>query len=232
MKTTKHVGKLKYTGVKVIVVFRTLPGESDKCLVLPLNTLPDMYHEAINQLAGSEQGQQAWEFGEIMFVRFFPDGRQMLSAMQQDGRLQKVPTDQVIMISTPSTTIPLDQLNVIIAEQKGVAVDELCNLISGGSPNTANNAAKTAVEPAAELPKEPVAVVETAETTEPLLATPPENLSGEELAKFYRSQAHALYKQAAQLRRQADELDPPVATEKRVTKKSGSSAKETEGASE
>lgn len=201
MKTTKHVGKLKHTGTKVIVVFRTLPGESDKCLVLPLTTLPDMYHEAIIQLADSDQGQQSWEFGEIMFVRYFPDGRQMLSAMQQDGRLQKVPTDQVIMVSTPSSSIPLDQLNVIIAEQKGIAVDELCTLISGG------NAAKP-VE--AKTKAEPIAEPTVAPVTEPqAFATPPADLTGEDLAKFYRSQAHSLYKQAAQLRRQADEIDPP-----------------------
>lgn len=198
MKATKHVGKLKHTGTKVIVVFRTLPGESDKCLVLPLTTLPDMYHEAIIQLADSDQGQQSWEFGEIMFVRYFPDGRQMLSAMQQDGRLQKVPTDQVIMVSTPSSTIPLDQLNVIIAEQKGIAVDELCTLISG------SNAAKPVAPTVKETP-----VVETPVAEPQPFATPPADLSGEELAKFYRSQAHSLYKQAAQLRRQADEIDPP-----------------------
>lgn len=219
MKATKHVGKLKHTGTKVIVVFRTLPGESDKCLVLPLTTLPDMYHEAIIQLADSDQGQQSWEFGEIMFVRYFPDGRQMLSAMQADGRLQKVPTDQVIMVSTPSSSIPLDQLNVAIAEQKGVAVDELCNLISG-SNKKANDAAKNAQEnPKVEAPTvvEPVAAA-----ADPL--APPDGLEGEALAKYYRSQAHSLYKQAAQLRRQADEIDPP----KKAAKKTADSAEELE----
>lgn len=213
MKATKHVGKLKHTGTKVIVVFRTLPGESDKCLVLPLTTLPDMYHEAIIQLADSDQGQQSWEFGEIMFVRYFPDGRQMLSAMQHDGRLQKVPTDQVIMVSTPSSSIPLDQLNVAIAEQKGIAVDELCNLISGGNKR-ANDAAKSAQDKVQVEPKAELAPTVEQPTVDPL--APPDGLEGEALAKYYRSQAHSLYKQAAQLRRQADEIDPP----KKAAKKS------------
>ena len=37
----KHIGKLKNTGMKVVVVFRTLPGESDHALVLPVAQLPD-----------------------------------------------------------------------------------------------------------------------------------------------------------------------------------------------
>ena len=89
MKTIKHVGKLKNTGAKVIVVFRTLPGESQNALVLPTATLPDVYHDAIMSLVESEQGQDANEFGEIMFHRRMPDGRVMLTAMQQDNRLQK-----------------------------------------------------------------------------------------------------------------------------------------------
>lgn len=50
MKSLKHIGKMVNTGSKVLVVFRTLPGESNKALVLPVSTLPDIYHDAIMQL--------------------------------------------------------------------------------------------------------------------------------------------------------------------------------------
>jgi hypothetical protein len=45
--------------------------------------------------------------------------------------------------------------------------------------------------------------------TEPLKA--PENavLSDKDIAKSYRSQADAMYKEAAKLRKEADDLDPP-----------------------
>lgn len=71
MKSIKHVGKLKNTGVKVLVVFRTLPGESHMSLVLPVNQLPDAYHDAIMNLVESDQAQDAFEFGEIMHIRPF-----------------------------------------------------------------------------------------------------------------------------------------------------------------
>jgi hypothetical protein len=198
-KSLKHVGKVKNTGSKVLVVFRTLPGESDKALVLPTATLPDIYHNSIMELVETDMAQQSYELGEIMFVRSFPDGRNMLQAMQADGRLQKVSTDNITMTPTPVSEIPLDQLNVLIAEQKNCTVDELCTFVKGATP-----AKKTAeVQEAASINEVP------APAATKLQASNNEPLSDNDIAKSYRSQADALYKEAALLRKQADELDPP-----------------------
>lgn len=195
MKTLKHIGRMKNTGNKVLVVFRTLPGDSGSSLVLPVNTLTDAYHDAIMQLLETEQAQESFEFGEIMFIRHFPDGRPMLQAMQQDGRLQKVATDTVLMTPAINSAIPLDQLNVLIAEQKNCAVDDLCTFVSGGQ----------------QIRKDSTKQKPAAETAEPIMpqASQTEVLTDSDLAKSYRSQADAMYKEAARLRKQADELDPP-----------------------
>lgn len=190
MKTIKHLGKIKNTGAKVIVIFRTLPGESQNALVLPTAQLPDAYHDAIMSLVESDQGQDSNEFGEIMFSRRFPDGRVMLTAMQQDNRLQKFSTNLVEMTPTLSAAIPLDELNLIIAQQKNVAVDELCTLVTGFKE-------KSDI-PTMEIPAD----VQNETVTENVV------LSDKDLAKSYRSQADAMYKEAARLRRQADDLDP------------------------
>lgn len=207
MKTLKHIGKMKNTGEKVLVVFRTLPGESNMALVLATSTLPDIYHDALIQLVETDQAQDANEFGEIMFIRRFPDGRLMLSAMQQDTRLKKVATDTVIMTPTLSASIPLDQLNVIIAEQRGVAVGDLASLVNGGTPAD-RDSVKTP----------PVVESAKAEEVKPL-----EALTDKDLARQFRSQADSMYKEAAKLRKQADDLDPP-------TKKTAAKSKETESA--
>lgn len=196
MKTIKHVGTLKNTGAKVLVVFRTLPGESDKALVIPTATLPDQYHDPLIGLVESPQAQDTNEFGEIMFTRRFPDGRPMLTAMNQDGRMIKVATDSVIMTPTLNASIPLNELNVLIAEQKNMAVDDLASLVSGARPT--NKPKETDKEPIKEA-AEPVQTV-TAQN---------EPLSDKDLARNFRSQADALYKEAAKLRKQADDLDPP-----------------------
>ena len=209
----KHIGRIKNTGVKVLTVFRTLPGESDSALVIQVNQLKDEYHDAIMQLLETEQAQEAFEFGEMLFIRHFPDGRPMLSALQQDGRLQKVSTSSVLMTPTVNSAVPLDQLNVLIAEQKNCAVDELCNFVSGAQ---ANAQAKTN----ADKKKEPVKQ-EAAPKVERAQAAPDAVLTDADIAKSYRSQADAMYKEAARLRKEADALDPP---KKKVTVKETESA--------
>jgi len=165
------------------------------------------------QMLETDQAQEAFEFGEMLFIRHFPDGRPMLQALQQDGRLQKVSTSNVLMTPTVNAAVALDQLNVLIAEQRNCAVDELCNFVSGAQ---ANAQAKTNVEKKKESVTEVAApVVERAQ------AAPDAVLTDSDIAKSYRSQADAMYKEAARLRKEADALDPP---KKKVT------VKETEGA--
>jgi hypothetical protein len=205
MKKLKHIGRMKNTGAKVVVVFRTLPGDAGSALVLGVSTMPDSYHDALMTLLETDQAQESFEFGEMMFMRHFPDGRPMLTAMQQDGKLQKVPSDNVIMMPTPTTDVPLDQLNVLIAEQKNCSIDDLCTFVKGGTPG----AKAETVASVNEIPA--------AKSEAPIRAQASQNdvLTDTDIAKSYRSQADAMYKEAARLRKQADELDPP---KKKVTK--------------
>jgi hypothetical protein len=210
MKTLKHIGKLKNTGAKVLVVFRTLPGESNQALVLPVAQLPDAYHDSIMAMVESDQAQEAFELGEIMFIRSFPDGRPMLQAMQADNRLIKMVTDNIIMTPTPSTDVQLDQLNILIAEQRNVAVDDLYTFVKG-APKKDKSVAEDIVEVRDLAPEvDP-------DIPAPIRAQASENqvLTDKDLAKSYRSQADAMYKEAARLRREADQLDPVV---KKTTK--------------
>jgi hypothetical protein len=193
---------MKNTGNKVLVVFRTLPGESNSALVLPVNTLSDAYHDALMQMLETDQCQEAFELGEMMFIRHFPDSRPMLAAMQADGRLQKVPTDSVLMTPVINAAVPLDQLNVLIAEQRNCAVDDLCNFVSGAQ---ANAQAKKIQEDK----KNSVKTSEESPAPARAQAAPDAVLTDTDIAKSYRSQADAMYKEAARLRKEADALDPP-----------------------
>ena len=193
MKTMKHIGKLKNTGTKVLVAFRTVPGESDRALVIHAAQLPDSQHDSIMTLVETDQAQTAFELGEILFTRPFPDGRPMLRALQSDGRLIKVPTDMVIMNPSIGTEIPLDQLNVLIAEQRNCTIDDLSSFVSGGKP----------------LDKKAEGKASTVSESKPIQAAANEALTDKDIAKGLRSQADGMYKEAARLRKQADDLDPP-----------------------
>ena len=208
MKSLKHIGKIKNTGARVAVIFRTLPGESNFCLVLPVNNLPDSYHDSIMKLIEEPQAQDAFEFGEILFSRVFSDGRPMLRALQADGRLQKVATDMVVMNPTPNDAIPLDQLNVLIAEQKNCAIDDLYTFVAGAPK-------KATIEEIVEVKDLGRDVGEPRRQEPPLKAANNEVLDDKSIARSYRSQADAMYKEAARLRKEADSLDPPA---KKTTK--------------
>lgn len=198
----KHIGRINNTGAKILVVFRTLPGESNMALVLPVTQLSDSYHDSIMTMVETEQCQEAYELGEMMFIRTFPDGRPMLQAMQADGRLQKVATDTVTMTPTTNDTVLLSNLNTLVAEQKNCAVDDLYTFVKGAPKG------KVEVAQVAEV-KDMQPAVDT-DVPAPVRAQATTNavLTDKDIAKSYRSQADAMYKEAARLRKEAEELDP------------------------
>lgn len=194
MAELKHVGRVIGTGKKCIVAYRTLPGDAYNCLIVPTENLPDSYHDALISLVESNAGQSSYEFAEAMARSSFPDGYVMLTALHTQNRLVKLSTDQVEMLPTTSQSIKLSELNQIIAEQRGTTVDEL-SLKSAIKTEPFKEPAKN------EDPKS--ALVE--------LVTP------EQKAKHYRSEADRLSKEAASLRRQAEELVPTVKKAKTET---------------
>lgn len=201
MPFTKHVGKMKNNNAKVAVVYRTLPGDAFNALVVGTSQLQESYHDSLMSLIQSETGQSANELAEILAVRKFPDGSNMLQSLHVKGFLRKVPTDSVMMTPTPTDSVSLDELNLIIAQQKGVALDELA-LTDGVNPNP-----KSKKDSVSKSEAKSVDIVE--EATD-------ETFSPAQL----RSKADALFKQAQQLRKQADLLDPPKKKKKTVTEES------------
>lgn len=206
MQALKHVGKIKSTNKKVLVAYRTLPGDAYSCLVVPTENLPDDQHNAIINLVESPAAQESYEFAEALDRTQFPDGSRMLPALHVQKKLIKISTDQVMMTPTTSASILLSELNQIIAEQRGVAVD---GLSISPSNQEKSKAEVVEVATARELPPETADVTKTTSASvnesyvaEETFATP------EAEAKFYRSQADKLAKEAAAFRRKAEELAP------------------------
>lgn len=200
----KHIGRLSTTGRKVVVAYRTLPGESDSALVVQTEALSDEQHDALIRLVESNAGQNSYEFAEAMARERFPGGEVMLTYLHQQGKLTKVKTSTVIMTPNMQATILLDQLNQMIAEQQGISVNDLA---LGNSTKVQEVAQVNDIPPAKSEPVEQPAF-ETKSADIPL--------SDEDIARNLRSQADALYKEAAKLRAQAEELAP---TKKKATVK-------------
>jgi hypothetical protein len=192
----KHVGKMKNNGAKIVIAYRTIPGDPYSALVIGTQQLQDSYHDALIQLIESPSGQQVDELADVMAARRFPDGSNMLAEVHRRGWMTKVPTAGVIITPDNKTSIPLDELNVIIAQQKGVRLEDLS--IKDGANSTIATLGKPEAAPSKE------------DSTSPKI--PEFSLTPVEM----RSRADALYKEAAKLREAANELDPPKRT--RTTK--------------
>jgi hypothetical protein len=121
MANIKHVGKIKNTQKRVVVMFRELPGDSDHCLVVDTDALPDWMHDNIISAVESPGAQQSANFYEYAQRTVFTDGSNMLTTLHNQGRLQKQATSNIIMTPNNSVSIALNELNDLIREQTGGA---------------------------------------------------------------------------------------------------------------
>ena len=124
----KHIGELAdESKAKVVIMYRTVPGEADNCLVVGTKFLPDLYHNALMKAGESEGGEDADEFADFASRQTFPDGTNMLAMMHNDNYIKKFKTNQIMVTfgNTEDGKILLNKLNEMIAKEKGVSVKDL-----------------------------------------------------------------------------------------------------------
>lgn len=145
----KHVGQLKKTGSKVIIVFKTIPNDPESCLVIDKDSLRPFEADIINPLCESPAGQNAFDLGDYLSTRSMPvdditgenlpgatsnpadpvavaNAKQttVLAYLHAKGLMIKQATYNVI-VTDGQSSIQLDELNKAIAEQRGVRLEDL-----------------------------------------------------------------------------------------------------------
>ena len=185
MAEIKHVGRLTTNNRKLVVAYRVVPGEPENCLVIHTESLEAADHDTLITMVESNAGQTADELSTVMARTQLTDGSNMLARFHQTGKLVKVPTNIVELTPNRTTAIKLDEINQMIADQKGVTIEELA------IPDTTQSA--------------PAPTAPAVEDATPTGEAP---LDDEALAAQYRSQADSLFKEAKRLREQAEELVP------------------------
>ena len=188
MANIKHVGRLAKSKRRVVVAYRVVPGEPDNCIVITTDNLSADEHDTLMNVVESNAGQEASELAPVLSRSVLPDGRPMLAAFHTTGKMVKQPTSEVEMVPNQTTTIMLNELNELIAQQMGVTVADL------------------AVAPEKQTTTE--VTKEVAEPTQDVAQAKDGVLTDEDLARQYRSQADAMFKEAKRLREQAEELVP------------------------
>ena len=110
----KHVGR--HNNQKIVILFRKVPGEDHMALVTYSDLLPRMYHDEVMKQLESTVGQNAKEFSDVLFRTTLADGQNCLESLHRNGFIKKVPTSQILVTPTTTSSVRLDELNGILDE--------------------------------------------------------------------------------------------------------------------
>jgi len=126
-KYYKHIGELTQDRAKVAIIFRTVPGEAENCLVIGPKFLSDIQHNDFMKALESPEGQASFELGTYLARQKFSDGTDMLAMLHVDNFIKKMKTKDVIVTYGPGDDgrVSLDKLNQMIADEKNISVSEL-----------------------------------------------------------------------------------------------------------
>lgn len=104
----KHVGRIRNTDRRCVVVYMQIPGNEDNALVIDTDALPDRFHDALMTIIDSTEGQQVTHLHTLLARRVMPDmGLDMMNALHTYGLLRAVPIDNVVMFPAPNAPCPL-----------------------------------------------------------------------------------------------------------------------------
>ena len=217
MANLKHVGQVTNTSIKCVVVFREIYNErghvvdTNNCLVVETDRLPDYAHDDVVRVVESVAGQEATEFYEIANRSYFSDGSPMLQEMHKRGWLKKYPTENITLTPNRSSGVLLSEVNEIIRKQNtGMSERDITNSMvddTDKAPRTQTSLDSTqTIDQAVDAPSEGV-------------------LDDTAIAKGLLSQADTFLAEAERLRSEAYEMAPTLKPKRgRPSKKSTANA--------
>lgn len=104
----KHVGRIRNTDRRCVVVYMQIPGNEDNALIVDTDALPDRFHDALMNVIDSVEGQQTPQLHTLLSRRVMPDlGLDIMNALHTYGLLRVVDIDNVVMYPAPNAPCPL-----------------------------------------------------------------------------------------------------------------------------
>lgn len=206
----KHVGK--HNDKKVVILFREVPGEDHMCLVTYSDLLPRIYHDEIMKVLESPVGQQSDNFSDALFRNYMPDGANCLEALHKNGLIKKVPSNQILVTPTPSSSVRLDELNSILNEMaKGEeAIKRLAELDANKGMTNKKTAADVKEVGAPNNSRATPAQVPLQAPTDGILSDQDLAQSRVRQAESMKLNAQQLLAEAERLLAEAADLDPKI----------------------
>jgi hypothetical protein len=222
----KHVGK--HNDKRCVIVFRKVPELEHMALVVYSDLLPRMTHDEVMRAVESPQGQEAQDISDVLFRTIMADGTNCLESLHRNGLLKKVPTNQVLVTPTTTSSVRLDELNDILDEMaKGKeAMEKLQNIdnnrgYTGKKNNTAKNQPRRAEiqELGERKMREAQGNTSAADMITGMLSDADLATQRLEQAKKMEENAKALLAEAARLKEEAGSLNPKASDVGTKTKK-------------
>jgi hypothetical protein len=221
----KHVGK--HNDKKCVIVFRKIPELEHMALVVYSDLLPRLVHDEVMRAVESPQGQAAMEISEVLFRTIMADGRNCLESLHSNGLLKKVPTNQVLVTPTTTSSVRLDELNDILDEMaKGEeALRKLQDLDANRGLTGKTTPRKAEIQELGEKKtREAQGNTSAAEMLSGLMSDSDLATQRLEQAQKMEASAKQLLEEAARLKAEAESLSPKVdnvgtKTKKTATKK-------------
>jgi hypothetical protein len=122
----KHVGKVN--SKKVIIVQRAMADENHMACVIYSDIMPSKYHDDVMKLLESHEGQDSYEFKDILERRMMAEGTNMLQALSSEGYLKRVPAANVMVTPNSKSAMRLSELVELLASVGGKGPDAVSRL--------------------------------------------------------------------------------------------------------
>jgi hypothetical protein len=112
MKLTRHVGFNNKSGARISLIMTLLENTED-CLYVYPDNLPENLKEAFFFLMNSDEGQREANLAEVLSRRTYADTRQsILQTLHAMGFIKKSNIDDITMTPSPAYKIPLREVLV------------------------------------------------------------------------------------------------------------------------
>lgn len=109
-KMQRHIGRVTNTGANCVVVFISLDGDEENALIIESESLPPKYSDLFAEAVMSREAQEEPELSKILSRKIFAAGATMLNLLHQEGYLVKMPINNITMLPTRNTAMPLRQI--------------------------------------------------------------------------------------------------------------------------
>lgn len=125
MSLKKHVGRIKNTDQRCVVVFHQIPNRETHALIVNTDSLPDSIHEVLMEAVNSAEGQEANDVADVLSRRYVSStGTDILTSLHVSGRLTPYPIEQIVMYPYPNNPIPLSDIVMHMTKSADTPVEK------------------------------------------------------------------------------------------------------------